>query len=119
MTSHMHTCPIAFSEVNNSSYCVCDPYSLHTAAIVKRNTVVCDFDRNTAIQKAYLVYGYCIGWDNSSHINSQIIVISCPFTAGKHAVSPGTLIPKWPEELHEYCQHFNRSGRLCERCSNR
>ena len=33
-------------------------------------------------------------------------------------MSPGTLLPKWPEELHEYCEHFNRSGRLCEKCSN-
>ena len=45
ITSHMHTCPIGFTEVNNNSYCVCDPYSPQTLAIVKRDTVICDLDR--------------------------------------------------------------------------
>ena len=72
---------------------------------------ICNFDLQSGEQKAYLVYGYCISLDNTSEVTSRVIVVSCPFTAGKQAVSPGTLLPKWPEELHEYCEHFNRSGR--------
>ena len=111
LNSNNKPCPPGYGRKNTSSSCECLPHSF-------AGYVTCQQETNSSI-----FIGYCISYSEiemKGKSSKQVIVAKCPLFSAYNVFGPTIPLPMDVNQLDEaFCtEHWNRTGRLCNKCTN-